>query len=626
MTANAFDFDVEVVWFNPWAYAASGRGAIQDALLAQVAAKVLSRVQKNVQRATKLARKYTDGAMQAARFIPVGGELAADIAHGALASVPDSRKKLTKALKQSGRPLVVFIDDVDRLTSSELLELFAAMRVVVNLPHVQYVLAYDAESVARSLTNATGTDGHEFLEKIVAIPVPVPRVRFELLYRKFWRDLDAVLDGDSFDTKRLDGYSGQWLRACARVWLRTPRDLLRIVNRIKTMAPLAVQAELHTSDFIACEMLAVFAPDFSALLGANKTAALGLNDTIEVLGDKDRAERSADRVRLVFQSVLDTYSEGQRSAVLSALRTAVPLVHSALTAERLHLGGGGLRRLSHAAYFDRYFSYSAWADDVPDGEVGRRWGAVLAGETFSDAFSDLLDDGAQFVLRDKLIKAIDGTPPSNDNIVAIVQSLEALTNTSDWQAAVADASMFDDRSAFVDLDVVAAHAIRAAFDNPDDPAMLDAFRHTTVSDFAFFVAQGLLREYDLWDDDDAKASLRRDLASHVGKLLSTPKALDRYREHPDMLQRPARYAAIYAPGALEPAAWSKAIEDDSALLEVVLSVMDGVIGNDDPNSLGGYLDQFISRDVAWSVAQRPGPHGERVSYYRAFLDPATRQP
>ena len=84
--------DTEVVSFNPWACASGGRGAIQEALLAQVSAKVLSRLQRGTQKMKQVARDYGKGAMQAAKVIPIAGGAAADIGSTALARLPDNRR------------------------------------------------------------------------------------------------------------------------------------------------------------------------------------------------------------------------------------------------------------------------------------------------------------------------------------------------------------------------------------------------------------------------------------------------------------------------------------------------------------------------------------------------------
>ncbi len=612
--------DTEVVWFNPWAYASSGHGAIQEALLQQVSSKVLGRLRQGTQKVKKLAKDYGAGALQAAKLIPFAGDAAAEVGATALARLPDSRKALIAALKERGRPLVVFIDDVDRLTGRELLELFAALRVVVDLPYVQYVLAYDASSVARSLeAGSPGTDGHAFLEKIVAIPVPVPRVPFELLFRKLQRDLRETLVQAGMDTSILSGTMVLDLVEVTRPMLTTPRDLVRFTNRVKTMVSLAVQAELATVDFIMCELLAVFTPGFSDVLGGNKSAALGINLPLADMIGSDRSTKPTDAAKSLFEPALADVAPEHRSGVLRALETSLPFLHSAVTGKKHYGGSAGPRQVAHPAYFDRYFSYSAWAADVPDAEVAARWQRFLSGDAFDAVFQDLIEGDARFVLHSKIIKVMDAAPPTSADVRRLIREIEQLTDTDSWMEQVATASFFD-RPAAVDLEWIAAHAVRLTTEADDDLAVIESFEETKAAHFAYYLAIALSAEFELRDDD--LKSFHTRLAPHVSSLLGRAGALERFRAWPTMLSDPARYALFYAP-SFDAAAWTSAIEEDPTLLEVVLAVTDNVSpdGRSDTAS-ADYIARFVDLDAARDSAAKTQPMTPRVGRYLQVLEGA----
>lgn len=84
-----------VVWFNPWEFAAGGRGAIQEALLEQVTWAVLESEPNRKRRwkLRKLAKKYGPGSLAILRQLPDAG-IMASVGETALAMMPDNRKKL----------------------------------------------------------------------------------------------------------------------------------------------------------------------------------------------------------------------------------------------------------------------------------------------------------------------------------------------------------------------------------------------------------------------------------------------------------------------------------------------------------------------------------------------------
>lgn len=87
---------------------------------------------------------------------------------------------MSNAIRRSGRHLVVLVDDVDRLDKEELHTLLSIVRQVADFDNCIYVLAMDVDMVARSISGFYGEgviqDGRRFLEKIVQVPITIPRI------------------------------------------------------------------------------------------------------------------------------------------------------------------------------------------------------------------------------------------------------------------------------------------------------------------------------------------------------------------------------------------------------------------------------------------------------------------
>src|SRR5699024_5660769 len=83
-------------------------------------------------------------------------------------SVNGLRQKITDALMELENPIVVVIDDIDRLGSLEIRQIFQLVRLTASFPNVIYLLAFDRNRVEHALSD-DAVSGRAYLEKIVQI-------------------------------------------------------------------------------------------------------------------------------------------------------------------------------------------------------------------------------------------------------------------------------------------------------------------------------------------------------------------------------------------------------------------------------------------------------------------------
>jgi predicted KAP-like P-loop ATPase len=88
------------------------------------------------------------------------------------------RHKLEEILRESGKRVVVTIDDIDRLDRAEIHAMFKLVKLGADFERITYVLAFDDEMVAAALGerfSGGGTEaGRAFLEKIIQVPLHLP--------------------------------------------------------------------------------------------------------------------------------------------------------------------------------------------------------------------------------------------------------------------------------------------------------------------------------------------------------------------------------------------------------------------------------------------------------------------
>ncbi len=116
----------------------------------------------------------------------------------------DFKWVVSTVTRKGARPLVVFIDDLDRAAPPKPAEIFEAINLLLDSPHCVFILGMDSQMVAKSIeakykdlegdvaeNDGESTLGRRFLEKIVQIPFVIPRADLPTFTTFVNRSLEA---------------------------------------------------------------------------------------------------------------------------------------------------------------------------------------------------------------------------------------------------------------------------------------------------------------------------------------------------------------------------------------------------------------------------------------------------
>lgn len=94
--------------------------------------------------------------------------------------------------------IVVYIDEIDRLDDKDIATLFKALKSVGNLPHVIYVPVFDREIVTAALDRVTQQGrGNQYLEKIIQIPIVLPKIPMEVVWEDFIKEISVFTSSNN---------------------------------------------------------------------------------------------------------------------------------------------------------------------------------------------------------------------------------------------------------------------------------------------------------------------------------------------------------------------------------------------------------------------------------------------
>lgn len=108
------------------------------------------------------------------------------------------KKKLSDKLAELPKPVIVFIDDLDRLEREEVFEVLRLIRNTADLSNLIYVVAYDKAYVRQVLEQKNIGNALAYLEKIFPVEVCLPMVEKYLIWDVLHSGIAAQADSKEF--------------------------------------------------------------------------------------------------------------------------------------------------------------------------------------------------------------------------------------------------------------------------------------------------------------------------------------------------------------------------------------------------------------------------------------------
>lgn len=290
-----------VLDFNPWMF--SGAEHLIDSFFAELSAQL--KLRPDLAEVGQDLEEYGE-IFSGLIWIPVVGPFLERVraALKALGRVFRRRKggmhsrrtKVEKALVGLDKPIVVVIDDIDRLTTAEIRDIFKLVRLTASFPNVLYVVAFDRARVEQAL-GEQGIPGRDYLEKILQVGVDLPAVPSQVLNREVFRAIDAALNTIE-NPGRFD--EDAW----PDVFMEVIRPLVRNVRDVRRFAAAIagtsrdLDGQIALVDVLGLEAVRVFLPDVFCAMHGSVSALISTSD-IGYGGRQDESHAKSQVDRLI---------------------------------------------------------------------------------------------------------------------------------------------------------------------------------------------------------------------------------------------------------------------------------------------------------------------------------------
>lgn len=344
----------------------------------------------------------TEGLRQSAEVTREGSEGLTAKSDAVDQSLAEIKKDLVGALKTMKKPILVVVDDVDRLSTDEIKLLFQLVKANADFPNLIYFLLFQRDFVEKSLEGPASISGREFLEKIVQVGFDVPQIERRRMEKILFTDLDKLLGretvGQRFKQQRWQNLYIAGLRS----YFATLRDVHRYLATLSFHVSLFQEKgsfNVNPIDLIAIEVLRVFEPEVYQALPENRSVLTGPPTSLS-------DERWGEETGKWVASVSDKVPVGRREQVREILKQLFPKVDWALSN---HGYGSGFEdgwfldlRVCHSDLFDRYFHFAVPEGDISQAELDLILSLAADREGLVAEFRSLKERGLLEVALDRL--------------------------------------------------------------------------------------------------------------------------------------------------------------------------------------------------------------------------------
>ncbi len=343
-------------------------------------------------------------------------------------SVPPSIEAIKRELRNhlqahrnsTGLNILVFIDDIDRLSGDEIRQVLQLVKINADFPGLIFVLLFDKEYVERRLRRHFGSDAARFLEKIVQVELTLPKASEDQLYQCFRRDVVTVLDKRHaypaiFEEDRLKQAFEAWFR----FHLVNPRKSGRLLSswafRLDVFDTGA--AEVNPVDLLILEGFALYEPEVYQEL-SRAYGDLFPEPYRDLMDMVSRARgQSVENVSERMRALNRTAQKARETTwleVAAALKLLLGVeggdfadVGTQETSHRIRFC-----RFSEARFFRRYFRLSIDSGDVSKATIQKLVKSVARPKDFLTALTELEQQGTLLDALDQLM-AEDFAPPTD---------------------------------------------------------------------------------------------------------------------------------------------------------------------------------------------------------------------
>lgn len=405
-SVECLDKNAVILRFNPWL--CSDPKQLISQFFKQMASSIKMK-KPAAAKAWELIDQYS-AILDATSIIPVAGPAFAavgkvlakkaenTVAHEA-ADLQGKKDQIIQKLLEEKIKIIVTIDDIDRLSESEIISIFQLVKALADFPNTVYILSFDYDVVVRALGTVQHGDGKEYLEKIIQVPFEIPVPSISNIHDSLFAKLNGIIK--DVPENRWDKTTwADLFQYGLKHYIKTIRDVIRFTN-VFTLKFDLLKDETAPVDLLGLTALQVFEPSVYSQLPDNKEMLCG-SDQIYAYDTR----KAKEKIRKTIAGIIP--ADGivtDHAAASNILGILFPKVKEAADSP-FYLG----RAYSHRDFllnnniaapecFDRYFALTLEKEAIPTAAINRL--------IYESDENELDDDMKQLYGNGKIVRLLE---------------------------------------------------------------------------------------------------------------------------------------------------------------------------------------------------------------------------
>lgn len=181
-------------------------------------------------------------------------------------NLEEIKNDVAGSIENSGKRIVVIIDDIDRLRCSEVYEVLTIIRNIGNLPNMVFILAYDKDYLLKIMSDKID-DPQEYLSKFFQAEYALSKIPISSIKESLFTKLSISLSQCAkdkeirlcrLDNKKIESLENKLKDVVNKLkgieLLHSERDVIKLMNAFNINYPL-LSDEVILSDYLELEIL-----------------------------------------------------------------------------------------------------------------------------------------------------------------------------------------------------------------------------------------------------------------------------------------------------------------------------------------------------------------------------------
>jgi hypothetical protein len=304
-------------------------------------------------------------------------------------TLSELKEQIREDLRTLDRPILVVLDDIDRLTKEEIRHTLQLVKANADFPNIIYLILAQKDSVIRALRDVAPDNPEAYLEKIIQVTFDVPVVNRKQLQGVLLEGLNELLNEPALEERFSAAY---WSALSPHLFslFRNLRDVNRFLGGLAFHIRLFRNGntfEVNPIDLITLEAIRLFEPNLYKRMPQEKEVLTPLPRWT-----RDKREEE-DKQRI--EALISLASQENKDAIRNAIGELFPPTN--LT-KGLRFHGDDIeskwfRQLRVCSYqaFDRYFQLATPEGDVSQADIDELIANMRDVEALDRIFTRLVD-------------------------------------------------------------------------------------------------------------------------------------------------------------------------------------------------------------------------------------------